>query len=59
MSKEKIMKIIKSLADSGLLIKDTTQTIENKTKEERDTLLSMLLGTLDSNLLGNMLLSKV
>ena len=59
MSKEKIMKIIKSLADSGLLIKDTTQTIENKTKEERDRLLSMLLGTLDSNLLGNMLLSKV
>ena len=28
-----IMKIIKSLEDAGLLIKDVSETIENETKE--------------------------
>ena len=32
---EVIMKIVKSLEDSGLLIKGVTQTIENEKKEQR------------------------
>ena len=48
------MKIVKSLKDLGLLIKGVTKTIENQTEEQRDRFLSMLLGTLDAILLGNM-----
>ena len=48
------MKIVKSLKDLGLLIKGVTKTIENQTEEQRDRFLSMLLGTLDASLLGNM-----
>ena len=53
-----IKKIIKSLKDSGLLIKGVTQTIENETKEQRGGFLGMLLGTLGPNLLENMLSGK-
>ena len=38
-----------------LLIKGVTQTIENETKEQRGGFLGMLLGTLGTRLLGNML----
>ena len=48
------MKIVKSLKDLGLLIKGVTKTIENQTEEQRGRFLSMLLGTLDASLLGNM-----
>ena len=52
------MKIVKSLKNSGLLIKDITQTIENDTKEQKVGFFSMLLCTLSTSLLGNMLTSK-
>ena len=47
-----IMKIIKSLEESGLSIKDTSKKIKNKAKEKKDEFLSMLLGTLAASLLG-------
>ena len=45
-NEDDIMKIVTSLADSCLLIKNVTQTIENETKEQREGFLSTLLGTL-------------
>ena len=40
-----IMKIVKSLEDSGLLIKGISETIKNDAKEQKRGFLSMLLGT--------------
>ena len=50
-----IMKIIEALENSGILLKGVTKAIENETKEQRGGFLSMLLGTLGANLLGNLL----
>ena len=52
------MKIIQSLEDSDILLKVVTKTIENKTKEQKGGILSMLLGTLGASLLGNLLPGK-
>ena len=49
-----IIKIIKALENSGILLKGVTKTIENETKEQRGGFLSMLLGTLGATLLGNL-----
>ena len=43
---EDIMKIVKSLEQSGLLIKGISETIYNETKEQNDGFLPMLLGKL-------------
>ena len=53
-----IMKIIKSLEESGLLIKGVIETIRNEAKEQKGGFLSMLLGTLDVSLLGSLLTRK-
>ena len=50
-----IMKIIKALEKSGILLKGVSKTIKNETKEQRGGFLSMLFGTLGANLLGNLL----
>ena len=50
-----IIKIVKSLEDSGLLLKGVTETIQIEVKEEKGGFLSMLLGTLGANSLGNLL----
>ena len=50
-----IIKIIKALEDSGILLKGVSKTIENETKEQKGGFLSMLLGTLGASLLGNSL----
>ena len=50
-----IMKIIKALENSGILLKGVSKTIENETKEQRGGFLSMLLGTLGASLFGNLL----
>ena len=50
-----IMKIIEALENSGILLKGVSKTIENETKEQRGGFLSMLLGTLGTSLLGNLL----
>ena len=53
-----IRKIMKSLEESGLLIKSVSETIKNKAKEEKGRFLNMLLGTLGASLLGNLLTGK-
>ena len=55
---EDIMKIVKSLEESGLLIKGITETIKNETKEQKGGFLPMLLGTLVPSILGNALTGK-
>ena len=49
------MKIVKSLEESGALIKGISETIENETKEQKRGLLPILLGTLAASILGNLL----
>ena len=53
-----IMKIVKALEDSNILLKGVSETIKNETKEQKGGFLSMLLGTLGASLLGNMLAGK-
>ena len=48
---EDIIKIVKSLEDSGLLLKGVTQTVQNEVKERNGGYLNMLLGTLGASLL--------
>ena len=55
---EDIIRIVKSLEDSGLLIKGVTETVQNEVKEQKGGFLSMLLNTLDANLLGSILAGK-
>ena len=52
---EDIIKIVKYLEDSGLLLKGVTETVQNEVKEQKGGFLSMLLGTLGVSLLGNLL----
>ena len=53
-----ILKIAKSLENSGLLLKGVSETIQNEAKEQRGGFLSMLLGTLGASLLGDILSGK-
>ena len=53
-----IMKIIKSLEESGLLIKGVSKTIKNEAKVQKHGFLIMLLDTLGAILLGNLLTGK-
>ena len=53
-----IIEIVKSLEDSGLLLKGVSETIQNEAKEQKGGFLSMLLGTLGASLLGNILAGK-
>ena len=53
-----IIKIIKELENSGILLKGVSKTIENEIKEKRGGFLSMVLGTLGASLLGNLLTGK-
>ena len=52
---EGIIKIVKSLEDSGVLLKGVGETIRNEAKEQNRGFLSMLLGTLIASLLGDIL----
>ena len=52
------MKIVKALEDSNILLKGISKIIKNETKEQKGGFLSMLLGTLGANLLGNLLTGK-
>ena len=49
---EGIIKIIKSLEYSGLLLEVDTETVQNEAKEQKGGFLSVLLG---ASLLGNLL----
>ena len=55
---EDIVKIVKSLEDSGLLLKEFSETVQNEAKEQKGGFLSMLLGTLGANWFGNILAGK-
>ena len=50
-----IMKIIKALENSGILLKGVSKAIKNETKEQKGGFLSMFLGILGASLLGNLL----
>ena len=53
-----IMIIVRSLEESGLLIKGVSATIEIEEEKQKSGFLVMLLGTLGARLLGNMLVGK-
>ena len=55
---EDLIKIVKSLGDSGLLLKEITESVQNEIKKQKGGFLSMLLGTLGASLLGNLLTGK-
>ena len=50
-----ILKIVKSLEGSGVLLKGVSETIQHEAKEQRGGFLGMLLGTLGASLLGDIL----
>ena len=52
---EDIIKIVKSLEDSDLLLKGVTETVQNEVNEQKRGFLTMLLGKLGAGLLGNIL----
>ena len=55
---EDIIKVVKSLEDSCLLLKRVSETIQNEAKEQKGGFHSMLLGTIAASLLGNILAGK-
>ena len=55
---EDIRKIVKSLQESGLLMQGISKAIRNKTKEQKDEFLSMLLGVLAASILRNALVER-
>ena len=50
-----LLKVVKSLEDSDILLNGITETVKNEVKEQKGGLLSMLLGTLGAFLLGDLL----
>ena len=50
-----ILKIVKSLEDSGILLKGVSEAIKDEAKEEKGGFPNMLLGTLGASLLGDLL----
>ena len=52
---DNILKIIKSLEYSGVLLNGVSETSQHEAKEQRGGFLSMLLGTLGASLLGDIL----
>ena len=52
------MKIVKSLEETGLLIKGISETIKNETKEQKGVFLPILLETLTDSILGNESIGK-
>ena len=55
---EDIIKIVKSLEDSGLLLKGVTETVQKEVEGQKGGLLSMLLVTIRASLLGNILTGR-
>ena len=56
---DNLIKIVKSLEESGLLLKGITESVQIEVKEQKGGFLSMLLGTLGASLLGNLLIGKI
>ena len=55
---EDILKIVKSLEDSGILLEGVSERIKNEAKEQKGGFLSMLLGALGAVLLEKLLAGK-
>ena len=55
---EDIIKIVKSLEDSDLLLKRVSETIQNEEKEQKGGFFIMLLVTLGTSLLGHIFAGK-
>ena len=55
---EDIIKIVKLLEESRLLVKGISETTKNETKEQKGAFLPMLLGTLAASILGNAITGK-
>ena len=53
-----IIKRVKSVEDSGLLLKEVSEIVQNEAREQKGGFLSMLLCTLNASLLVNILASK-
>ena len=53
-----LLKKVKSLEGSGILVDGINETVKNGVKEKKGRFLSMLLGTLGASLLGNMLAGR-
>ena len=53
-----LIKIVKFLEDSGLLLKGVTESVQNEVKKQKGEFPSMSLGTLGASLLGNLLTGK-
>ena len=51
---DNILKKVKSLEDSGVLLKGVSETIQNEAKKQRGGFLSILLGTLGASFLGHL-----
>ena len=49
-----ILKTVKSLEDSGILLKKVSETIKDEAKEQKGGFLSMLLGTLGASLFADL-----
>ena len=54
-----ILKIVKSLEYSGVLLKGVTETIHNDISEQKGGFLSMFLGTLGASLLSDLLIKNL
>ena len=54
-----LLKIVKSLEDSGILLNGITETVKNEVKKQKGGFLSMLLGILGASLLGDLLTKKL
>ena len=52
------IKIVTTVKDSSLLPEGVSKTIQSEVKKQRGRFLSMLLGTLGANLLGDILTDK-
>ena len=50
-----LLKIVKSLEDSGILLDGITETVINEVKGKKGGFLSLFLGTLGASLLGDLL----
>ena len=55
---EDIIKMVKSLEDSGLLLKGVIETVQNQAKKQKEGFRSILLGTLVTSLLANILTAQ-
>ena len=56
--REDLIKIVRFLEDSGLLLNGVTESLKNEVKEQRGGFPSMLLGTLGTSLLAHLLARK-